>query len=1181
MNSTPYRRSWRSASGETPCPVCGKSDWCRVSTDGILAACRRIADGAKKSKIDKSGTPIYLHRLVDDLTVAPERSPTPRLTKPAKTSAAGPAVEKADAETLHRAYSIILDRLTLSEAHREALRRRGLSDAEIDHRGYRSFPLAGRRAIAAQLVEALDKDKAYRRIPGFIETKGGPTLTGPEGLLIPCRDTAGQTVALKVRRDAPAKGRSKYVYLSSAKRGGAGSGAPPHVALGAGGAIGMVRLTEGELKADIATVLSGILTISAPGAGGWRACLPILKALGVEVVRLAFDADASTNANVARALRDCAEQLAALGYAVELERWQATDGKGIDDLLAAGKQPEVLTGDEAQAAVRQIAKAAGAICVADTRREALDRLPHVLNDGGAAAFFRDKELLTALAWLKRNDPAEFAVVRETLRIAQVRMKELDAALKPLLQSLANNASATREDGERYVVSETGCICRVRYSDEGPIESPLCNFNARIVEQVTHDDGAERRTVLALEGMLAGGGPLSRAEILAEDFAWMNWPVVSWGTQAVVYAGAPVKDHLRAAIQILSSNVPRRTVFGHTGWRKIDDRWHYLHAAGAIGPEGPAADITIELPESLARYSMPTPPVGDQLAAAVQASLRLLDLAPAQVMFPLLAAVFRAALGDADFSLHIAGPTGVFKSELTALAQQHYGAGLDARHLPGSWLSTGNALEGLAFVTKDAVFAVDDFAPTGSSADVQRFHREADRLFRAQGNHAGRQRMRADGGLRPTKPPRGLIVSTGEDIPRGQSLRGRLMILEIASGDVNRERLTDCQRDAQQGRYAQTLAAFVRWLAPQYDSVRSGLVAEAAELRNAVAISGQHARTPGIVADLAIGLRYFLTFAVEVGSLTVEDSAKLWEAGWQAIGAAAEEQAGHQQAGDPHRRVFASAKMSVCILIAKRERSKQNAEIKLRIHETSSIDVSRSTVLVRPSEISQFDSNYSIPLVSQDNIGVLRQIYCNSTRLSEVGNCFTGEVDLTLCRDFITDDPRKSPMHKGAIIDRYRIRTKMSQGEIEFLDSKAYLKAKGAKPTSSAWHHKEPRIILQGITGVNEKRRLKMTYIGPGTFCANSANYIRLNDASKRSLLFTLAILNSNVANFVFKCFSTNSNVNSYEVNNLPIPPCTDHDKNKLAGLAEQCLAAKDSELPMYEAEIERLVRRLYGLTPEG
>ena len=64
-----------------------------------------------------------------------------------------------------------------------------------------------------------------------------------------------------------------------------------------------------------------------------------------------------------------------------------------------------------------------------------------------------------------------------------------------------------------------------------------------------------------------------------------------------------------------------------------------------------------------------------------------------------------------------GATGVFKTELSALAVQHYGAGLDARHLPGSWRSTANATEALAFAAKDALLVVDDFAPAGDSYQV--------------------------------------------------------------------------------------------------------------------------------------------------------------------------------------------------------------------------------------------------------------------------------------------------------------------------------------------------------------------------------------------------------------------------------------------------------------------------------
>ena len=91
--------------------------------------------------------------------------------------------------------------------------------------------------------------------------------------------------------------------------------------------------------------------------------------------------------------------------------------------------------------------------------------------------------------------------------------------------------------------------------------------------------------------------------------------------------------------------------------------------------------------------------------------------------------------------------------------------MNARQLPASWSSTANALEAIAFAAKDALLTVDDFAPSGGQNDINRYHKEAERLFRGQGNSAGRLRMRADSSLRPEKAPRGMILATGEDIPR--------------------------------------------------------------------------------------------------------------------------------------------------------------------------------------------------------------------------------------------------------------------------------------------------------------------------------------------------------------------------------------------------------------------------------
>lgn len=87
----------------------------------------------------------------------------------------------------------------------------------------------------------------------------------------------------------------------------------------------------------------------------------------------------------------------------------------------------------------------------------------------------------------------------------------------------------------------------------------------------------------------------------------------------------------------------------------------------------------------------------------------------------------------DHAVFAVGPTGCGKSQLGALAQQHFGADMDAQHLPGSWSSTCNSLEAMAFTAKDVILVIDDFAPYGTQSDVQKLHASAERLLRAQGN----------------------------------------------------------------------------------------------------------------------------------------------------------------------------------------------------------------------------------------------------------------------------------------------------------------------------------------------------------------------------------------------------------------------------------------------------------------
>jgi len=441
------------------------------------------------------------------------------------------------------------------------------------------------------------------------------------------------------------------------------------------------------------------------------------------------------------------------------------------------------------------------------------------------------------------------------------------------------------------------LFRVTTKGAGLTQVQLTNFQARIVTSVRLDDGVESKREFEIEAELMG--KRCRFTVPASEFAAMNWPIDRLGSAAKTFPH--LREYARTAIQTASLTSEDRCVYTHTGWRRIENGWVYLHAGGGVGESGARTDVDVRLIGALSRYQLlPSTGTGD-LAEAVSASLRLLDLSPHSISFPLLAAVFRAVLGDADFALHVVGETGTFKSELAGLHQQHFGAALDRVHLPGSWSSTGNVLEALAFHAKDALLVIDDFAPQGSGTDVARYHASAERVFRAAGNQAGRSRLDSTARLREPKPPRALILSTGEDTPRGQSVRARMIIVELSKGCIDLGRLTACQADAQKGLYARAMAGLVQWVAGHHDPVRAEFQRKVSEYRGKALRNSAHARTPDIIANLQAGFELFLEFAVYSSAIDQRCGDRLASRCWDALCRIATDQAKHQKETEPTTR----------------------------------------------------------------------------------------------------------------------------------------------------------------------------------------------------------------------------------------------------------------------------------------
>lgn len=226
----------------------------------------------------------------------------------------------------NKIYSYLLNSLTLSNEHRKQLQQRGLSDKQIDYRGYKSLLSNELGKKGCQLYEEFGV--SVFQVPGFTPTKYGAKVGPSAGMLIPVRNSSGEILAIKIRRDTS----PKYLYLSNGK--GPSSGSPVHFPkCSLEQSFLCVRVTEGELKADIATALSNTYTIGIPGVNNWSKIKEALSHLDPEFVLISFDwPDVCSNKSV----RDCL--ISSLSdnthYKLGIETWD-NKYKGIDDALAA------------------------------------------------------------------------------------------------------------------------------------------------------------------------------------------------------------------------------------------------------------------------------------------------------------------------------------------------------------------------------------------------------------------------------------------------------------------------------------------------------------------------------------------------------------------------------------------------------------------------------------------------------------------------------------------------------------------------------------------------------------------------------------------------------------------------------------------------------------------------------
>jgi hypothetical protein len=348
-------------------------------------------------------------------------------------------------------------------------------------------------------------------------------------------------------------------------------------------------------------------------------------------------------------------------------------------------------------------------------------------------------------------------------------------------------------------------------------SPLAqlgNFTMQIAEYIVIEDEEGHETRLRL--VMRRGSEERSFEMTAGEFASNGRLRTAIYDSALT--GADLKagaDVLRRAIIALSHPAIRR-VKTATGWTV--DCSTFLVPGGFVDADGyhdsnpalgiPQVDLSAcDNAQWLGLRRLTPEQLQDVKGHVVH---ELLGLHEPGVMRSLLGAAALAVLRrfaapKSRPVIWLLGLTGSGKTFLASLLMNFFGDyALDASGRIATWGSTVNFLQMLGYYHRDCLFVADDF-----KMEMVR-HAEVVRLLQNAGDGTARGRLRHDARTRATRPMRGLLLSTGEDLPaQNASGRARTIVVEVPNRDKDLALGQKCV--AMSPLYRGFMADFLAWI----------------------------------------------------------------------------------------------------------------------------------------------------------------------------------------------------------------------------------------------------------------------------------------------------------------------------------------------------------------------------------
>src|SRR3989344_2969087 len=265
--------------------------------------------------------------------------------------------------------------------------------------------------------------------------------------------------------------------------------------------------------------------------------------------------------------------------------------------------------------------------------------------------------------------------------------------------------------------------------------------------------------------------------------------------------------------------------------------------------------------------------------------------------------------------------------------------------------------------------------------------------------------------------------------------------------------------------------------------------------------------------------------------------------------------------------FPDISQAFCFFVLDKTTPGKVIRIRPRIEGPS--DFLQGVVEVQVEHLHKVSASSPVIIENETGWNILRKLnqFPKLGTLDGVCNA-RGELDLTLDKDFITNERTNLPLLRGNNIAEF------SYTPAKYFTDERFLK----KLSGKQFYVEQERLVCQQVSNIHLEKRLKFTKIPERMVLGNSCNFISFHSslfaADGLSLDYLLGILNSQLLNWRFKTTNSNNHISNYELAELPIVLPTAEERADIEEVVRK-IRKQNSVQDVWE--LNQIVFNLYGI----